>query len=128
MPEDHLALSRRKIGLGLVKDKVFLDEQSFQPSDLALVPLGSSAPLLGLEGKVADPFLQGSNFFPGFPSLSRKIRALLPKLGRNLAFLHELPLGRLPRSLLVVAGRPGVSLPAEECRFLQGCGLERLQN
>jgi len=97
MPEDHLTLSRGKIGLVLVKGKVFLGEQSFQPSDLALVPLGSSALLLGHLGKVADPLLQGSNLFPGFPSLGHEIRAFLPKLGRNLALLHELPLSRLPR-------------------------------
>ena len=83
---------------------------------------------MGLQGKVADPFLQGSNLFLGFPSLGREIRALLPKLGRDLALLCTLPLGRLPGSFLVVAGRLGVSLPTEEHRFLQRCNLERLQD
>ena len=73
MPEEDLALSHGKIGLGLVKGKVFLDEQSFQPSDLTRVPLGSCALLLGLLGTVTGPLLQGSNLFPGFTSLGREI-------------------------------------------------------
>jgi len=128
MPEGCLALSPRKVDLGLVMDKVLLGEQSLYPSDLTLVPLDGGTLLLGFQGKVADPFLQWSNLLTGFPSLGREIRALLPKLGRNLALLRELPLGRLPGSLLIVAGHPGVPLLMEEHRFLQGHGLERLQD
>jgi len=73
MPEGDLALSRRKVGLGLVKGKVLLGEQSLHPSDLALVPLGGGALLLRFQCKVADPFLQGSNLLSGFLSLDREI-------------------------------------------------------
>ena len=128
MPEGDLALSCRKVGLGLVKGKVLLGEQSLYPSDLALVPLGGGALLLGFQGKVTDPFIQGSNLLPGFPSLGREIRALLSKLGRYLALFRKLPLGRFPGSLLIIAGRPSIPLPTEERRFLQGRDLERLQN
>ena len=48
MPEDHLALSPRAVGLDSVKGKVLLGEQSFQSSNLALVPLRSGTLLLGL--------------------------------------------------------------------------------
>ena len=74
----------------MVKGKVLLAKQSLHPSDLTLVPLSGGALLLGFQGKVTDPFLQGSNLLPGFPSLGRKSRALLPKLGRDLALLREL--------------------------------------
>jgi len=44
----HLALSRREVRLSLAKDEVFLGEQSFQPSDLAPVPLDGGPLLFGL--------------------------------------------------------------------------------
>ena len=44
----HLAMSRGEVSLSLVEDEVFLSEQSFQSSDLTLVPLGGGALLLGL--------------------------------------------------------------------------------
>jgi len=47
--------------------------------------------LLGFLGKVADLLFQGRNLFPGLSSLRNKGRALLPKLGRDLIFLRELP-------------------------------------
>ena len=53
---DHFALSRRKVSLSLVKDKVFLGEQSFQLSDLAPIPLGGGPLPLGFQGEVATPF------------------------------------------------------------------------
>ena len=57
MPTDHLALSRREVSLSLVKGKVFLGEQNFQPSNLAPIPLGSGPLLLGFRGKIVDPLL-----------------------------------------------------------------------
>jgi len=53
---DHFTLGRRKVSLSLVKDKVFLGEQSFQPSDLTPIPLGGGPLLLGFQGEVANPF------------------------------------------------------------------------
>jgi len=47
MPEGHLALGPRKVGLGLVKSKIPLGEQSLYPSDLAFIPLGGGTLLLG---------------------------------------------------------------------------------
>ena len=127
MPADHLTLSSSKVSLSLVQGKAFFGEQSPKPSNLAHVPLGRRPLLLGLLGQVANPLFQRSDFFPGLPSFSREGRAFLPKLGRDLALLREFPLGRLSRSLLVIAGRPGLPLPSEERQFLQGSGLERLQ-
>ena len=130
MPADHLALSSRMVSLSLVQGKVFFGEQSLKPSNLALVPLGRRPLLLGLLavlGQVANPLFQRGDLFPGFSSLTRKGCAFLPKLGRDLALLRKFPLGHLSRGLLIVAGRPGVPLPSEESRLLQGSGLERLQ-
>ena len=62
MPVHDLTLSRREVSLSLVKDEVFLSEQSFQPSNLALVPLGGGTLFLGFQGKVVDPLLQGATF------------------------------------------------------------------
>jgi hypothetical protein len=114
VPTGHLALSRRKVDLRLVQGEVPLSEQSFQPSDLALIPLSGRPLPLGLLGQVADPLLQRSNLFPGLPSLSHEGRTLLPKLSRNLAFFRKFPLGRLPGNLLIFAGCPGVPFPVEE--------------
>jgi len=114
VPAGHLALSSSKVSLSLVQGKVFFDEQSLKPSDLTLIPLSRRLLPLGFLGKVPDPLLKGGDLFPGLLSLGCDDRALLPKLGRDLALLRELPLSRLPSSPFVFAGCPGVSFPAEK--------------
>ena len=57
MPAGHLTLSNSKVSLSLVQGKVFFDEQSLRPSDLALVPLSRRPQLLGFLGKVTNPLL-----------------------------------------------------------------------
>ena len=68
MPVNHLALCRREVRLSLVKGKVFLGEQSFQPSDLAPVPLGGGPLLLGVQVRSLTLFSKGA-------TLSRVSRA-----------------------------------------------------
>jgi len=114
MPAGHLTLSSSKVSLSLVQGKVSLGEQSLKPSDLALVPLSRRPLLLGFLGKVPNPLLQWGDLFLGLLSLGCECRAFLSKLGRDLAFLRELPLSRLPSGPLVLADRPGVSFPAEK--------------
>ena len=63
-------------------------------------------------------FSKGGDLFLSLPSLGCEIRALPLKLSGYLALPHEFPLGHFPSSLLVLAGRPSVPLPAEENRLL----------
>jgi hypothetical protein len=128
MPAGHLAQSPGQVVLGLVQGKIFLGEQSFKPSDLTLVPLSRRLLPLRLLGEDPNPLLQGGDLVLGLPSLGGQCRAFLPKLGRNLALLRELPLGRLPGSPLALKGRPSILLPTEKYRLLLGGGLERLQD
>jgi hypothetical protein len=114
MPAGHLALSSSKVGLSLAQGKVFHREQSLKLSDLALIPLSRRLLRLGFLGKDPNPLFQGGDLVPGLLSLGCQCRALLPKLGRDLALLRELPLSRLPSSPLVLTGRPGVPFPAEK--------------
>ena len=128
MPAGHLAQSPGQVGLSLVQGKVFLGEQSFKPSDLTPVPLSRRLLRLGFLGEDPNLLLEGGDLVPGLPSLGGQYRALLPKLGRNLTLLRELPLGRLSGSPLLLKGRPSILLPTEKYRLLLGGGLERLQD
>jgi len=114
IPAGHLTLSSSKVGLSLVQGKVFFGEQSLKPSNLALIPLSHRLLHLGFLGKDPDPLLQGGELVPGLLSLGCQCGALLPKLGRDLALLSELPLSRLPSSPFILTGRPGISFPAEK--------------
>ena len=114
MPAGHLAQSPSEVSLSLVQGKVFFGEQSFKPSNLTLIPLSRRLLRLGFPGKGPNPLLQGGDLVPGLPSLGGQCRALLPKLGRNLALPRKLPLCRLPGSPLVLKGRPSIPFPTEK--------------
>ena len=67
-----------------------------------MVPLGDSVLLLRFLDEVTDPLLQRGDLHLSISSLGLETGTPPPEVGRYIALLCELPLGRFPGSLLLL--------------------------